>query len=295
MNYETEPWYKLYIRESTEDKLLPVLNRALRDFLLRLAKSRNDGTVLGKTVNPGEDLARALGSSGPEAVTIAEYVGTMLEDGYLTHRKGRLWITNFVAAQEARSAGARRQKTYRENKKKSPTRDVTPVNASVTQEQTSHVTVASLVTSQEIRSEKRREETRREEPERAGEPAVVVSAVPGDDPGRETMCPADLETRLESAGTVAALAEKLAAPIESIRHEIQQFVGYWTIGKGAGQKRTGWPGKARQWVVEKHGKGELAAPGAVQHAARANRRGDPGDTPRPSPLLSAVFPAGGAR
>lgn len=103
----------------------------------------------------------------------------------------------------------------------------------------------------------------------SGSPEGVQGEPEPDDPGRELPCPPDLAERLEKAGTPAQLAEKLAAPVESIRHEIQQFVSYWVIGKGMGQRRTGWPGKARQWVVDQHAKpGGLKAPGAVQHAQR---------------------------
>lgn len=99
--------------------------------------------------------------------------------------------------------------------------------------------------------------------------ATEAGPDPPDDPGRETVCPADLAERLEKSGTVRALAEKLAVPIESVRHEIKQFEAYWVIGKGQGQKRTGWPGKARQWVVEQHAKpGGLKPPGAVAHDRR---------------------------
>lgn len=184
MNYETEPWYKLYIRESTEDKLLPVLNRGLRDFLLRLAKSRKDGTILARTENPGEDLARALGAHPDEFATIVAFVRSMLEDGYLRHRKGRLWITNFVDAQEARSAGARRQKRYRDKDKESRASDDDEHNEGIT----SDVTRDARVTSQERRSEKRREETRREDPKRAGarpgwlERAKELERKPGEEP-----------------------------------------------------------------------------------------------------------------
>jgi 5-methylcytosine-specific restriction endonuclease McrA len=115
VNYDTEAWYKLYIRESTEDRLLPVLNRSLRDFLLRLAKSREDATILAKTENPGEDLARALGAHQDEHDLIVSFINSMLKDGYLRHKKGRLWITNFVNAQQARSPGAIRQQRWREN------------------------------------------------------------------------------------------------------------------------------------------------------------------------------------
>lgn len=106
------------------------------------------------------------------------------------------------------------------------------------------------------------------------------------DPGRETVCPLDLVARLEANGTLAALAEKLAAPLVSVRHEAEQFVAYWAIGKGMGQRRTAWVGKCRQWIVEKHGKGELRPPGAIQHE-------EPQKTPPPRLKVPALreFPS----
>lgn len=93
-------------------------------------------------------------------------------------------------------------------------------------------------------------------------------AEPLDDPGRETICPLDLAARAEIAGVPATLAAHLSVPIESIRHEIGQFVSTWTMGKLAGQRRTAWMGKLRQWVIDQHGRGALRAPGAAAHAAR---------------------------
>jgi hypothetical protein len=75
----------------------------------------------------------------------------------------------------------------------------------------------------------------------------------------------------DTNGTLVALAEKLAIPLESVRHEARQFEAYWTIGKGAGQRRTGWMGKLRQRVVEQHGRNELKPPGALEHASRHGR------------------------
>lgn len=107
-----------------------------------------------------------------------------------------------------------------------------------------------------------------------------------EDPGRETPCPLDLLERLEKSGAVAALAEKLPAPIESVRHELRQFVSYWTIGKGAGQRRTGWLSKARQRVVEQFWKpGGLAPPGSLEHRRRGGKGDEPG--PRKSSLTDA--------
>lgn len=163
VNYDTEAWYKLYIRESTEDRLLPVFNRALRDFLLRLAKSRNDATVLNKTESPGEDIARALGAHADEAELVVTYVRSMLEDGFLTHKKGRLFITNFVDAQQARSPGAKRQKTYRDNKKKSRNEKQTRSSDDAHGSRDNTVTGDARITSQKIRSEERRSEESRGE------------------------------------------------------------------------------------------------------------------------------------
>lgn len=262
MNYGTEPWYKLYIRESTEDRRLPVFNRALRDFLLRLAKSRDDATILGKTQNPGEDLALALGAHGSESALIAEYVASMLEDGYLSHRKGRLWITNFVSAQQSRSQGAVRQQRYRD-KKNNVTSDVTQA---VTSDEKRNVTSDARVTSQKIRSEKRREETNRDE-ERAGAretPPSQDSDSPAE-PERETICPLDLLSRPGVRTALRELAENLPAPLESLESEASEFVSYWTIGKGMGRKRLNWPKELRERLRKRFHEGQLKAPGAVEH------------------------------
>lgn len=80
---------------------------------------------------------------------------------------------------------------------------------------------------------------------------------PPEDPGRETACPMDLLQRLETNGTIARLAEQVPAPIEAVRACVRGFVATWTIGKLAGQRRSGWPGKARQWVIDQHTQGKL--------------------------------------
>lgn len=292
MNYETEPWYKLYIRESTEDKVLPVLNRALRDFLLRFAKGREDPTILGKTTNPGEDLARALGAHQTEACQLVEFVQSMLDDGFLSHRKGRLWITNFVRAQEARTPGARRQKAYRAKHPKSRKGDAPETDASVTPEPESDVTVASRVTLQERREEKRREETKRDETTRAPEHSSGSPEFADGDEA-EAMCATDLEQRAVAVGIPRMLAQRLRVSEAVVVHEIREFVGYWTIGAGAGQKRSHWLKKLREHVRQRHAKGQLTAPGAIAHAAH----GGQGDAPQgiaPSPHAGDFAAALGA-
>jgi hypothetical protein len=83
-------------------------------------------------------------------------------------------------------------------------------------------------------------------------------------------CPLDLVSKLDGLGVVRQLAERLGANPVAVRAELDAFVNYWTIGKGMGQQRTGWPGKARQWVIEQARRpGGLKAPGAVEHEARS--------------------------
>lgn len=168
MKYGNEPWYKLFLRESTEDKLLPALNRSLRDHLLRLAKSREDGTVLRKTENPGADIARAIGAHAEEVTLIEGYVKSMLDDGYLSHKKGRLFITKFTEAQNAKSDGARRQDKWRKGGSGAQSGDEPETVDAVTEVTGGDVSVVSRETSLERRGEKKREETRRGDEIRAG-------------------------------------------------------------------------------------------------------------------------------
>jgi hypothetical protein len=161
MRFERESWRKLYVGESIQHRLLPVLCRGLRDYVLRHAS--DDGTLLSKTTSPGRDLAMALGSHPDEFELVARFVETWLEDGYLTHRRGRLFVTRYVEAQQARSPGAERQAKYRE--KKSVTSNVTR-DATVTLPGDAHVT-SQL-------DETRRDETRTDE--RAPKPPADGSA-----------------------------------------------------------------------------------------------------------------------
>lgn len=93
-------------------------------------------------------------------------------------------------------------------------------------------------------------------------------SVEREDPGRETMCPTDIAARAESLGVLAMLAEKLAVPIESIRHEAKDFQAYYTFGGGAGERRTGWVRQLRERIRKRHREGQLKPPGATEHDAR---------------------------
>jgi hypothetical protein len=108
-----------------------------------------------------------------------------------------------------------------------------------------------------------------------------------EDPGRETACPLDLYDRAEQAGVHTELAGRLTVPIESLRQETREFVAYWTIGGGMGQRRTTWVARLRQRLVKRAGEGALKAPGAIAHAAtKVAELGSPGAAVAPSKHLA---------
>ena len=154
MRFERESWRKLYVAESMQHRLLPVLCRGLRDYLLRYASE--DGTLLARTDSPAQDLAKALGSHPDEADMVARFAEGWLADGYLSHKRGRLFITRYSEAQEARSPGASRQAKYRDSKR---------VTSDVTGDATSNETVTSPGDARDTSQKTRRDETRNDETE----------------------------------------------------------------------------------------------------------------------------------
>lgn len=147
MRFDRESWRKLYITESIEHRMMPVLARGLRDYLLRHAKQ--DGTLLAKTDSPADDLARGLGAHPDEFESVTGYITEWISNGFLVFSRGRLWIRNFEAAQASASPGAKRQKRYRERKRdvdpvtRDVTRDVTQRNGVTKRDVTRDVTVTS--------------------------------------------------------------------------------------------------------------------------------------------------------
>lgn len=166
MRFDRESWRKLYVRESVAHRLLPLLCRGLRDHLIKHARVE-DGILLEKTEAPGRDLAVALGAHADEIETVAAFVEALIRDGYLSHKRNRLWITKFVEGQEARSSGAKRQKKYRDTKKRR--------KRNVTGDATGNVTKAQHVTSQ-IDETRREETTLPQTPAAAAEPALADRA-----------------------------------------------------------------------------------------------------------------------
>lgn len=114
MRFDRESYRKLYVRESAEDRMLPIFARGLRDYLLRHAQE--DGTLLKKTKDWKDDLARALGVHRSETKCFKDALERLLENGFLTFEGGRLWITRFEEAQAAKTPGAKRTEAYRQRK-----------------------------------------------------------------------------------------------------------------------------------------------------------------------------------
>jgi 5-methylcytosine-specific restriction endonuclease McrA len=118
MKFERESWRKLYVAESAQHRLLPIFTRGLRDYLLRLAS--DDGTLLPETEDAERDLVRLLNAEPSERKLIQAAYKQLLKIGYLSTANGRVWITKFEEAQEARSPEARRQAAWREAHGKGP-------------------------------------------------------------------------------------------------------------------------------------------------------------------------------
>lgn len=279
MRFDRESWRKLYRDESVEHRLLPVLARGLRDYLIRHAK--DDGTILTKTDDPGGDLARALGAHADEFDLVARYVGDWIRDGYLTHTKGKLAIKNFKVAQQSRTPEAERQRRFREKK-----RAVEGVTGNVTPGVTCNVTDVTPVTPTRA-------------PARLVSSPLVSSETPEGVQGGdgETVCPPDLVARLTAVGVPDELAAALGVPVSAVLATLDDFAGYWTIGAGTGKRRRQWPARAREWVRDQHRQGKLAkrpadALSPSEHArlqAEAEKR-NAADAARRRAKLEAEYP-----
>jgi len=98
VDFRRESWRKLYLRENLDQQGWPLFARGLRDLLIRLA--RDDGTLIAHTSAPADDLASTLKADEAEAPQAVVAAGLMLEDGYLSHERGRLFITRFEEGQD---------------------------------------------------------------------------------------------------------------------------------------------------------------------------------------------------
>lgn len=99
--------------------------------------------------------------------------------------------------------------------------------------------------------------------------APEVAQEPVENRSRPTPCPMDLPEKLVALGVHIELAQHLKVDVESVVHEFRQFRDTWVVGKLAGQSRSHWAGKARQWVIDQAKQNKLTPPGAIAHAEQA--------------------------
>jgi hypothetical protein len=92
-------WRKLQRHERTEHRLWPVLQRAVRDHLMRLP-DRSDGVVFRETTDPIADLLIVLGCHPNERKLLRAIFQSLLADGYLAYDGATLSIRNFESDQE---------------------------------------------------------------------------------------------------------------------------------------------------------------------------------------------------
>lgn len=177
MRFDRESYRKLYVRESAEDRMLPLFARGLRDYLLRHAAE--DGTLLSKTKDPAKDLAHALSVHRHELKSFRDGISALIESRFLSFEGGRLWITRFEEAQNARSKGAIRQANYMARK-----RGQEPSRGDVTDDVTADADETSQLTSPLA------DETRREIADPPPNPQQASPKIP---------CPGDLWHRMPEA------------------------------------------------------------------------------------------------
>jgi hypothetical protein len=129
------------------------------------------------------------------------------------------------------------------------------------------------------------------QPADAGSPARALEEAPDStDADHESPIPMDLLRRAEERGVIGDLAEKLRIPRESVEDAAREFVGYWTIGKGTGQRRRHWMAKLREHVRQRHEQGKLRAPGEIRHTGMTPIEVGPGAM---SPLVRQFLTGGG--
>jgi len=124
--------------------------------------------------------------------------------------------------------------------------------------------------------------------------AADVSQEPVENRSRPTPCPMDLPEKLMALGVHIELAQHLKVDAESVVHELRKFRDTGVVGKLAGQSRSHWAGKARQWVIDQAKQNKLTPPGAIEHTEHAltPERADLvrrlADKHRPRPLASVT-------
>lgn len=93
-------------------------------------------------------------------------------------------------------------------------------------------------------------------------PSVTVDYTDSDE---ATVVPLDLVQRAERLEVLAELSRALKQPIEVLRAGSEEFVAYWSIGGGAGRKKTRWMRLLREHLRRGAQEGRLKAPGLIEH------------------------------
>jgi hypothetical protein len=297
-------WRKLQRHERTDHRLWPLLQRALRDHLLRLPDSL-DGVIFERTKRPVDDLMQALGTHAGERRAVRKALEALLSDGFLEHDDGFLRIRNFERTQsnptgsisenepKIRSAAAERKARQRERERQ----------PSVTERDMSRVTECDMsrvtVTGEKRREDKRRSDRRSHNRDTSRPVTVTESHVTRDvappnddalgpvaqatdteappvdtdrlDPDRETPIPLDFKTRFPSSA-IDELAEGYKVPKSAIEAELHEFATYWSIGAGAGKRRRNWASLFRRRVQARAQAGEIGSFSAGSAQRRDVRR-----------------------
>lgn len=217
MKWEHQPWRKLYVHEPTAQKLMALMARGLRDYLIRFADE--DGVLFRQTNDPVEDLTRVLSPRDIERDMSRDAVRTLLDDGYLEHtRQGSLVIRNFIEAQNRKTPEAARKAAQRAREKG----EANPSD--------SHGTVTGQV---------RRIDPIRNESKRIEETAPQAA------PKRGERLP---EGWSPKPGSYAGVQVKRGLTDRQVSEALEAFRDYWQAKAGQGGCKLDWDATFRTWL-----------------------------------------------
>lgn len=192
------------------------------------------------------DLAFHVRAHPSDAEFIRAGLSALLADGYLEFRDHYLTIRNFAKAQASTSAERMAVKRARDRGEEPSL--------------SSHLSPVTSSNSDGSRARSSR--------------LVDLSSPAGDARGSEpadgeTTCPPGLAADLEVLGVVKELAKAYRVPERAVSAALDEFVSYWVLGAGAGERRKHWPKRARERVRDMHREGKLASMGKDSDAERA--------------------------
>ena len=112
MNWEDERWIKLYTKDSTSRMILSWQSNAIWDALLRKVDRAG---ILDLDAESYEHAVAIISATiRIPANIIAEYLPPLISRGNLVLANGKLFIPNFLVAQEAKTGSMERQRRHRE-------------------------------------------------------------------------------------------------------------------------------------------------------------------------------------